>query len=166
MPSATKEQDTQKLLWFWQIRARVPALVQLSPAKKVRLQLGDDDTFSILVFNPKLDCRSIKIILHMSAADRPPGVVSKRHRVKVKFLRPLFHLQVHPLGFSGGSSRSAQEPAVFLPVPCGDRFALGHEASLGCLEGAKGLRRCREVALSCSLWPEYSMNASGVKLCR
>lgn len=102
-----KEQDTQKLLCFLQIRARVPALLQLSPAKKVRLQLGADDTFCILPFNPELDCRSIKIILNMSAADRPPGVASEWHREP--FLRPFFPLQVPPLGLSGGSSRSAQE---------------------------------------------------------
>lgn len=72
-----KEQDTQKLLCFWQIRARVPTLLQLSPAKNVRLQLRADDTFYILLFNPELDCRSIKIILHMSAADRPLRVALK-----------------------------------------------------------------------------------------
>lgn len=161
-----KEQDTQKLLWFWQIRARVTALLQLSPEKKVRLQLGADDTFYILLFNPKLDCRSIRIILCVSAAGQTFRGDFKVTQSESTISQATFSLQVCPLGVSRSSSRSAQEWAVFLPVPHGDRFALGHEASLGCLEGAKGLRRCREVALSCSLWPKYSMNASGVKLCR
>lgn len=121
-------------------------------------------TFYILLFNPQLDCRSIKIILPMSAANRPLGVASKWHRVKVQFLSHFFPFRSHPLGVSEGSSRSA---GVSCLPPCALwwQFALGHEARLGCVEGAKGLRRSREVALSCSLWPKHNMNASGVRLC-
>lgn len=161
-----KEQDTQKLLCFWQIRARVPTLLQLSPAKNVRLQLRADDTFYILLFNPELDCRSIKIILHMSAADRPPRVALKWHRVEAQFLRPLFP----PSGLSPWCLRGFQQNSTGVSClpPCAPwwQVCTRTRGKFGLFGGCKGLRRWGEVALSCSLWPKYSMNASGVKLFR
>lgn len=155
-----KEQDTQKLLCFWQIRARVPALLQLSPVKKVRLQLASDDLL-YFAFQPSTGLQKPKDYPTYVSCWQTSGVGFKATQSESTISQPLFPLQVHPLGVSGGSSWSE------LSSSCAPwwQFALGHEARLGCVEGAKGLRRCREVALSCSLWPKYSMNASGVRLC-
>lgn len=66
----------------------------------------------------------------------------------------------------GGCQQSGTGVSCSLPVLGGDSFALGHEANLGCLEDAEGLKGGGEVASFCSLSPQYGMNASGIKLCR
>lgn len=89
-------------------------------------------------------CRSIKITLNLSAPDRPPGMALRDAESEHSFSGHFPRARSLPLVSQGVPAK--QQGRELVSVPSGDSFALGHEASAGCLVGAKGLKWDGRVA--------------------